>query len=104
MKGLLFLSNQGSHLTPVCMVIGIDNPHIHIGKHTPYVEGCGPQGPIFKYKLPAFSYQPEAVTWLWLSMVIGIDHFYIHNNNMRHLFKGCGPQGTYISIKGPAFS
>ena len=39
------------------MVVDIDNLHIHSGKHTPYVEGCGPQGPIFEYKGPAFSWQ-----------------------------------------------
>ena len=28
------------------MLVGTDDLHIHNGKHTPYVEGCGPQGPI----------------------------------------------------------
>ena len=54
-KGLPFLSNQGSHLALVWYVIGIDHLHIHNGKFAPYVEVCGPQGPIFEYKEPAFS-------------------------------------------------
>ena len=32
------------------MVIGIDHLHIHSIKFAPYVEVCGPQGPIFEYK------------------------------------------------------
>ena len=36
-------------------VIGIDHPHTHDGNYVPYVAVCGPQGPIFKYKGPAFS-------------------------------------------------
>ena len=36
------------------MVIGIDHLHIHNGKFAPYVEVCGPQGPIFEYKGAVF--------------------------------------------------
>ena len=37
------------------MVIDIDHPHTHNGNYVPNVALCGPQGPIFKYKGPAFS-------------------------------------------------
>ena len=37
------------------MVIDIDHPHTHNGNYVPYVALFGPQGPIFKYKGPAFS-------------------------------------------------
>ena len=37
------------------MVIGNDHPHTNNSKYATYVEVYGPQGPIFKYKGPAFS-------------------------------------------------
>ena len=59
-KGLLFLSNWGSHVAEVQYgMIGIDHLRIHNNKHVPYVVGSGPQGPIFEFKEPAFSYQPR---------------------------------------------
>ena len=54
-RACLFLPTETASWLRISMVVGIDNLHIHIDKHAPYVEGCGPQGPIFKYKGPAFS-------------------------------------------------
>ena len=39
------------------MVIDIDHPHTHNEKYAPYAEVYGPQGPMIKYKGPAFSCQ-----------------------------------------------
>ena len=43
------------------LVIGIiiDHPHTYSRKYAQYVELCGAQGHIFKYKGPAFSLQPK---------------------------------------------
>ena len=49
------------------MVIGIDHLHIHNGKFAPYVEVCGPQGPIFEYKGGCFflSNQGNHLALVW---------------------------------------
>ena len=54
-KGLLLRSTKAATWFWFGMVICIDHPHTHNGKYAPYVEVCGPRGPIFKYKGPAFS-------------------------------------------------
>ena len=70
------------------MVIGNDHPHTHNGKYATYVEVYGPQGPIFRYKGPAFFLASKAATCLWFGVVIGIDYPHthigpsIHNVNM----------------------
>ena len=66
------------------MVIGIDHLHIHNGKFAPYVEVCGPQGPIFEYKEPAFFLETKAATCLRFCMVIGIDYPHTHNGPSIH--------------------
>ena len=56
-RACLFLETEAAYWLRITMVVGIDNQHIHIGKHTPYGEGwkMWPQGLLFKYKEPAFS-------------------------------------------------
>ena len=61
------------------MVIGNDHPHTNNSKYATYVEVYGPQGPIFKYKGPAFFLATKAATWLWFGMVIGSDHPHTHD-------------------------
>ena len=74
------------------MVVGIDNQHIHIGKHIPYVEGCGPRGFYLNIK-----------SLLFLSNR-GSQVLIIYNNKNAPYFEGCGPQGPKFKFKGSAFS
>ena len=83
-KGLLFLATKAATWLWFGMVIGIDHLHIHNGKFVPYVEVCGPQGPIFEYKGPAFFLETEAATCLRFCMVIGIDYPHTHNGPSIH--------------------
>ena len=75
------------------MVIGNDHPHPHNGKYAPYVEVCGPQGPIFEYKGAVFFLAIKATTWLWFGMVICIHHPHIHNGKYTPYVKG---QNTFF--------
>ena len=50
-----FLATKAASWLWFGMVIGIDHPHTHNGNVVPFIAVCGPQGPIFKYKGPAFS-------------------------------------------------
>ena len=50
-----FLATKAASWLWFGMVIGIDHPHTNNGKFVPFIAVCGPQGPIFKYKGPAFS-------------------------------------------------
>ena len=55
-KGLLFfLAIKATTWLWFGMVICIHHPHMHNGKYTPYVELCGPQGPISKIEGAALS-------------------------------------------------
>ena len=86
------------------MVVGIDNQHIHIGKHTPYVEGCGPRGFYLNIKSLLFLNNRGSHLAPHFSMVIGIDHLHTHNNKNAPYFEGCRPQGPKFKFKGPALS
>ena len=50
-----FLATKAANCLWFGIVIGSDHPHTHNGNYVPYVAVCGPQGPLFKYKGPAFS-------------------------------------------------
>ena len=69
-----FLATKAATWLWFGMVIGIDHLHIHNGKFAPYVEVCGPRGPIFEYKGAVFFLAIKATTWLWFGMVICIHH------------------------------
>ena len=81
------------------MVIGINHLHIHNGKFAPFVEVCGPQGPIFEYKGSVFFLTIKATTWLWFDMVICIHHPHIHNGKYTPYVEVCGPQGPISKFK-----
>ena len=50
-----FLATKAASWLWFGMVIGIDHPHTQSGNYGPHVAICGPQGPILKYKGPAYS-------------------------------------------------
>ena len=54
-RDAFFLATKAASCLWFGMVIGSDHPHTHNGNYVPYVAVCGPQGPLFKYKGPAFS-------------------------------------------------
>ena len=48
-KGLLFLRKWSRHLTLLLYtVMGLFHAHIQNDKHCPFVEVCGPQGPLMQ--------------------------------------------------------
>ena len=83
------------------MVIGIDHLHIHNGKFAPYVEVCGPQGPIFEYKGAVFFFLSNQGNYL--ALVWYGDAFIIHTStmvNIPHMLNYACPRSLYLKLKG----
>ena len=53
-RACFFLATKAATWLWFGMVIGIDHPHTNNSKYATYFEVYGPQGPILKYKGPAF--------------------------------------------------
>ena len=54
-RACFFLATKAATWLWFGMVIGIDHPHTNNSNYATYFEVYGPQGPILKYKGPAFS-------------------------------------------------
>ena len=65
-RARFFLATKAATWLWFGMVIGIDHSHTNNSKYATYFEAYGPQGPILKYKGPAFlSNQGNQLALVW---------------------------------------